>query len=502
MIDLNNEDLLWNSIECKTTLDCKKEAQTNKELTFNENLTFCDSFIGYKCSTKCSNDTQCLDGFSCRSDGRCAPDSFTTIWASSLREHTLIIGTDSNKCNACICWDWKEDGICSSGSSDSLNGCESGFEHFDCSKLIFHDYSKDSKQSSDSNITVKVRGELNQFHLVDCDRRIESDNYKDPCDSNNASNYDYRKDLIEIQSFGPVGLGAGHLIGTDPDDNGDIYSSGVFEECTGLKTLSSIDIPNSKELVSMDRMFTRTCQFNFPIENWDVSNVTSMNKLFWGCCGSNTPDCAKFNQPLNNWDVSNVITMSNMFTGCTDFNQPLKDWDVSKVTDMTGMFAITTFNQPIDTWNVSQVTSMEEMFADNYAFNQNLEKWKNKVSQVKKMQKMFLYAKNFVDFSGKGNKNTGLADWNISSNTDITNIFVNAGLHFQYAWFDNKENSEICKIYKAWKNKVNFEYGENKSNPICSWIANACECLSESACDNVDTFKVISDTYSFEHYCE
>ena len=53
----------------------------------------------------------------------------------------------------------------------------------------------------------------------------------------------------------------------------------------------------------------------------------------------------KFNQPLNNWDVSKVTTMSRMFRDAKNFNQPLDNWDVSKVTNMSWMFAgATKFN--------------------------------------------------------------------------------------------------------------------------------------------------------------
>ena len=49
-----------------------------------------------------------------------------------------------------------------------------------------------------------------------------------------------------------------------------------------------------------------------------------------------------FNQPLNNWDVSKVTSMESMFWGATSFNQPLNKWNVSKeVTNMSFMFYIT-----------------------------------------------------------------------------------------------------------------------------------------------------------------
>ena len=78
-----------------------------------------------------------------------------------------------------------------------------------------------------------------------------------------------------------------------------------------------------------------------------------------------------FNQPIGNWNVSNVTLMNKMFSGATSFNQPISDWDVSNVTEMWGMFArATSFNQPISNWDVSNVTNMNLMFEGAISFNQ------------------------------------------------------------------------------------------------------------------------------------
>ena len=57
------------------------------------------------------------------------------------------------------------------------------------------------------------------------------------------------------------------------------------------------------------------------ISNWDVSNVTNMNGMFY--------EAKLFNQPLNNWNVSKVTDMELMFDSATSFNQPLNNWNVS-----------------------------------------------------------------------------------------------------------------------------------------------------------------------------
>ena len=66
------------------------------------------------------------------------------------------------------------------------------------------------------------------------------------------------------------------------------------------------------------------------IEDWDVSDVTSMRGMFRGL--------SFFNQPLNNWNVSKVRNMRGMFQNAKSFNQPLNNWNVSNVTNTEGMF--------------------------------------------------------------------------------------------------------------------------------------------------------------------
>ena len=130
------------------------------------------------------------------------------------------------------------------------------------------------------------------------------------------------------------------------------------------QNISSWDVSN---VTTMRRMFKNTTAFNQPLNNWDVGNVTDMSGMFTSSI---------FNQPLNNWDVSNVTDMTNMFFEASSFNQPLNNWDVSSVTSMGAMFSETSsFNQPLDNWDVSSVTSMGAMFEDAESFNRDLSSW-------------------------------------------------------------------------------------------------------------------------------
>tara|TARA_Y100000389_G_scaffold192604_1_gene220278 strand:- start:2041 stop:3033 length:993 start_codon:yes stop_codon:yes gene_type:complete len=157
-------------------------------------------------------------------------------------------------------------------------------------------------------------------------------------------------------------------------------------------------------------------QFNSNINNWNVSNVTSMAATF-GFAGN-------FNQPLNKWNVSSVTNMSNMFARANSFNQDISDWDVSKVANMLGMFEGTgsegdsdnmVFNQPLNTWNTYSLTNIQAMFSRAFNFNQPLDNWN--VSKVVSMEDTFLKAVKF---------NQNISNWDVSKVANMLGMFENA----------------------------------------------------------------------------
>ena len=54
----------------------------------------------------------------------------------------------------------------------------------------------------------------------------------------------------------------------------------------------------------------------------------------------------EFNQDISKWDVSNVTTMEEMFFENKTFDQPL-EWNTSSVTNMKKMFNRSIYNQPL-----------------------------------------------------------------------------------------------------------------------------------------------------------
>ncbi len=148
---------------------------------------------------------------------------------------------------------------------------------------------------------------------------------------------------------------------------------GMFWECPYVpESIARWDVSG---VVNMNTMFgistffqNQSTMMNVPLGAWNVSNVTDMANMFFGCVA--------FNQPLGSWNVSNVENMTSMFNGCASFNQPLNMWNVSSVENMASMFdGCAKFNQPLDQWHVQQVLNMQDMFRGADTFNQSLATW-------------------------------------------------------------------------------------------------------------------------------
>ena len=112
----------------------------------------------------------------------------------------------------------------------------------------------------------------------------------------------------------------------------------------GKTDLNCIDVSNIK---SMQYLFSEI-NYKFEITDidiyeWDVSNVTNMEGMFFGC--------ENFDCNLNNWNVSNVEDMSKMFYYCSNFKgKGLENWNVNKVKDMTNIFYYCDSLDKIPTW--------------------------------------------------------------------------------------------------------------------------------------------------------
>jgi surface protein len=206
---------------------------------------------------------------------------------------------------------------------------------------------------------------------------------------------------------------------------------------TGSSNLPPITDENIHELV---RDYINNNPNKYPnINNWDVSNVTDMTRLF--------KNAESFNEALNKWNVRNVKKIPEMFAGCKQFNKPLDNWDTSNVNDMRGVFAETEiFNQPLDKWNVSKVTNMTAMFHKSKAFNSPINNWN--VSNVRNMNAMF-YVSKF---------NQPLYKWNTSNVNDMEGMF--AFCEFNHP-IESWNVSNVTNMEAMFSEAVNFDQSLN-----------------------------------------
>ena len=130
--------------------------------------------------------------------------------------------------------------------------------------------------------------------------------------------------------------------------------------------LNDIDTSN---ITSLSNLFENNTDIrNIKIDEWDVSNVQSLYKTFFGC--------ENFNADISNWNVSNVGDMFGTFYGCKNFKSELDTWNVSNVTTMKSMFYnCENFNSDISDWDISKVRDMCYMLYNCKSFSIPLDKW-------------------------------------------------------------------------------------------------------------------------------
>ena len=137
-----------------------------------------------------------------------------------------------------------------------------------------------------------------------------------------------------------------------------------------------------------------------PMSEWDVSRVTTMNRLFANNSngmymppyyGVNTQN---FNADISRWNTHSVTDMNSMFQNVHNFNVDLSTWNTQAVTSMSYMFQNAhNFNADISTWNTASVTSMSYMFQNAHNFNADISRWNTQ--SLAHMEKMFENAHSF-----------------------------------------------------------------------------------------------------------
>lgn len=232
----------------------------------------------------------------------------------------------------------------------------------------------------------------------------------------------------------------------------------AFAGCSRLTIADTAGVPDLRAVSNMNEMFYNCAALNSPtLKNWDVSQVTRMNGLFWGA--------TNFNQDLGAWTVDKVTDMKNMFNMAKNFNQDLSSWSVDNVTTMEAMFrGAEKYNNARNpmAWNTAKVASMVSMFQNAKAFDQNLGEWPIRV--LANAQDMFKGAKLSV-----ANYDSLLIGWNKQFETSNAKQMVkfHGGL------------SEYCEAEAARANLITYGWGDGV--------------LDGDPADNVDPTSGIAD---------
>ena len=195
----------------------------------------------------------------------------------------------------------------------------------------------------------------------------------------------------------------------------------TFYNC---KNLVSIDVSHW-DVSNVKSMYGTFCACNklesLDTKNWDTGNVTNFRALFSGCTSLTSLD-------VSGWDTSSATTFRNLFYNCNKLKNivGIGNWDTSSVTDMDQTFLDCMSLEELDvgSWNVSNVTDMSFLFRGCFTLEElNIDNWNT--GKVVEFNSMF--SSNSQNSGNMNLKKLPVANWNMSSATDISYMFYGCG---------------------------------------------------------------------------
>ena len=149
------------------------------------------------------------------------------------------------------------------------------------------------------------------------------------------------------------------LSGLDMSKASDMQN--MFYNCPKLEKVNFNGVKTSNVTFMNGLFYGCTSLKNIDLTGLDTSNMTHTISMFEGCSELQTIDWG------DNFDVSNVISMSRMFGGCVKLTElDLSNWKTSNVTDMSYMFQGCTNLMTIyagDGWTTKSVSYGSNMFS-------------------------------------------------------------------------------------------------------------------------------------------
>ena len=235
---------------------------------------------------------------------------------------------------------------------------------------------------------------------------------------------------------------------------------GVFKDRKNFD--EDIGAWDTSMVTDMKNAFLNAEAFDEAIDAWDTSNVATMNQMFDGA--------AAFNQPIGNWDTSRVTDMRKAFHAAPRFDEAIRGWDTSKVEDMHGVFLdATAFNQPIGAWDTSRVVDMSAAFYKAAAFDGDVGDWD--ASAVTTMKNAFHAAAAF---------DVDIGAWDTSNVVMMDQLFDGATVFDQPigAW----DTSKVADLRKAFYDAPEF------NQDIGDWDVSSAADVTQMF-DGADAFK-------------
>lgn len=241
--------------------------------------------------------------------------------------------------------------------------------------------------------------------------------------------------------------------------------SDMFNGAARLTTLDTTGW-NTKSVTNMSYMFAGTTALDtvVGINTWDVSKVTSMNRMFGRGGPYGNANSGVKTLDISGWDVSKVTNMVNMFenanklttlttsnfkpgisTSGTDMSsmfistsalrtiEGIGDWDTTKVKNMTSMFrysgiissdvstTVLDLHTDGDSWDVSGVTNMTYMF-DGATRLVDIDTTDWNTAALTSTYKMFAGTQSL-------NTVTGISTWDVSNVTSMQEMFARGGIY-------------------------------------------------------------------------
>lgn len=134
------------------------------------------------------------------------------------------------------------------------------------------------------------------------------------------------------------------------------YGHNIGSWCDLIKKLPPINFNGT----TCNSMFQGYTGVELDLSNFNTSNVTDMNNMFFNCSSLTELDLSGFN-------TSNVTSMYGIFFNCSSLTSlDLSNFDTSKITSLNACFqqCSSLENLNLSNFNISKVTSMNNTFRD------------------------------------------------------------------------------------------------------------------------------------------